>query len=92
MVRFQLVFAPRAESDYANLEPKLQQRIIEKLKMFLENEIVPEKLEGNFRGLFKLRVGDYRIIYELLGSTLMRVRLIGHRSRIYQDLAREFDS
>jgi mRNA interferase RelE/StbE len=92
MVRFQLVFTPKAELDYANLEPKLQQRVVGKLKMFLENEIIPEKLEGNFRGLFKLRVGDHRIIYELLSSTLMRVRLIGHRSQIYKDLVRELDS
>ncbi len=87
-----MVFAPKAEGDYANLEPKVQQRVIEKLKLFLENEILPEKLEGNFQGLFKLRAGDYRIIYELIGTTLMRVRLIGHRSRIYKDLARELDS
>jgi mRNA interferase RelE/StbE len=91
MVRFQLVFAPKAELDYANLEPKLQQRIVDKLKMFLENDVIPEKLESNFQGLFKLRVGDYRIIYELVG-TIMRVRLIGHRSRIYKDLVRDFDS
>ncbi len=92
MVRFQLLFSPKAETDYASFDPKLQQRVLEKLKMFLENKILPEMLEGNFQGFFKLRVGDYRIVYEFVGSSVMRVRLIGHRSRIYQDLTRELGS
>jgi mRNA-degrading endonuclease RelE of RelBE toxin-antitoxin system len=35
-----------------------------------------------------LRVGDYRIVYDLETDSVMRVRLIAHRSRVYKDLAR----
>ncbi len=88
MVRFRLVLSPMAEKDFANLEVALKQRIVEKLRWFLENEVVPEVLEGNFEGFYKLRVGDYRIVYEFETAVVMRVRLIGHRSRVYKDLAR----
>jgi hypothetical protein len=47
MVRFRLLLSPTAEKDYANLEAGLKQRIVEKLKWFLENDVSPESLEGN---------------------------------------------
>ncbi len=92
MVRFQLQFSPKAELDFASLEPKLRQRVVDKLGMFLNNEIPTENLEGNFQNFYKLRVGDYRIVYELTETSVMRVRLIGHRSRVYKDLKRLLDS
>ncbi len=88
MVRFRLLLSPAAEKDFANLEAALKQRIVEKLSWFLENDVAPEALEGNFEGFYKLRVGDYRIVYDFEADTVMRVRLIGHRSRVYKDLAR----
>jgi hypothetical protein len=50
MVRFRLLLSPMAEKDFANLEAGLKQRIVEKLKWFLENDVLPESLEGNFAG------------------------------------------
>ena len=42
-------------------------------------------LTGEFEGLFKLRVGDYRVIYELIHSEQMIiVHVIGHRREIYR--------
>ena len=38
-----------AEKDFVNLEAGLRQRIVEKLKWFLENDVLPESLEGNLR-------------------------------------------
>ena len=88
MVRFRLLLSPTAEKDFVNLEAALKQRIVEKLKWFLENDVLPESLESNFEGFYKLRVGDYRIVYDLETDSVMRVRLIAHRSRVYKDLAR----
>ncbi len=88
MVRFRLLLSPAAEKDFANLEAALKQRIVEKLSWFLENDVLPETLEGNFERFYKLRVGDYRIVYDFELDTVIRVRLIAHRSRVYKDLAR----
>jgi mRNA interferase RelE/StbE len=47
--------------------------------------LIPERLQGRFKGLFKLRVGDYRIIYELDDPRrLIVVHLVGHRRDIYR--------
>ncbi|MBA4181738.1 MAG: type II toxin-antitoxin system mRNA interferase toxin, RelE/StbE family [Anaerolinea sp.] len=44
-----------------------------------------ERLEGPFREFYKLRAGQYRILYTLdeTGS-VVRVHLVGHRRDIYK--------
>ncbi len=37
-----------------------------------------------FRGLFKLRVGDWRLIYKIVNKELYFITL-GHRSEVYKD-------
>ena len=37
--------------------------------------------KGQFSGLRKFRVGDYRVIYTILGDTALVLRL-GHRSSV----------
>lgn len=89
-MRFGLRLSPLAEKQFAGFDEKLRLRVVEKIKQFLENEIEPIKLEGNFKGHYKLRVGDYRVVYIFdETNTIMLVRRIGHRSRVYQDLARD---
>ena len=40
-------------------------------------------LKGQFAGLRKYRVGDYRVIYAILGDDILALR-IGHRRDVYQ--------
>ncbi|MCI0453398.1 MAG: type II toxin-antitoxin system RelE/ParE family toxin [Candidatus Dadabacteria bacterium] len=42
-------------------------------------------MTGEFKGLFKLRVGDYRVIYSVVHKEkLIIIYLIGHRCNIYE--------
>jgi len=40
-------------------------------------------LKGQFAGLRKYRIGDYRVIYAILGDDVLILR-IGHRRDIYK--------
>ena len=40
-------------------------------------------LKGQFAGLRKYRVGDYRVIYAILGDEVLVLR-IGHRKEVYK--------
>jgi mRNA interferase RelE/StbE len=40
-------------------------------------------LKGQFAGLRKYRVGDYRVIYAILGDDVLILR-IGHRREVYK--------
>jgi mRNA interferase RelE/StbE len=63
-------------------------RIAEKIDSFTENLPNPDttKMKGN-NPFYKVRVGDYRIIYEIQNETLViLVVKIGHRKDIYRNL------
>jgi len=55
--------------------------------MLAENfdRVAHEALTGEFRGLFKLRIGDYRVIYSVNNAgRLLIVHLVGHRRSVYE--------
>lgn len=78
----------KAESldDLEQLDNQIQSRIIKKIIWLSENfeDITPLALSSNLAGSYKLRVGDYRIIYEFSEvDRLITILKIGHRSEIY---------
>ncbi len=84
---YQVEFDSEAEKELAELDQSLAQRILKKLKWLAESFdlIKPEPLHHQLRGKFKLRVGDYRVIYTAdIKTKRLRVHLIGHRDRIYK--------
>lgn len=42
-------------------------------------------LKGEFKGLYKLRIGEYRVIYAKTDRESVVVLRIGHRSNVYKD-------
>lgn len=80
-------FRAQAIADLKRLDRVIGQRLLTKLKWLSENfqEITPVPLTGELKGLFKLRVGDYRVIYSIdQKQPLLTIHLIGHRSEIYR--------
>ncbi len=41
-----------------------------------------EPLQGEFKGLFKLRIGEYRVVYTVSGDDVVVLR-IRHRAKAY---------
>jgi len=74
-----------AIKDLEKLDKPVAQKILRKLSWFSKNfeSIVPEPLSGEFKGTFKLRVGDWRIIYTVKGKTVT-ILFVGHRREIYK--------
>ncbi|CAD6490723.1 MAG: ParE toxin of type II toxin-antitoxin system, parDE [Candidatus Argoarchaeum ethanivorans] len=70
--------------DLKKLDKKITKRILNELEKNLrENPDIGVPLSGQFKGLFKYRVGDYRIIYTKTIKEVLILR-IGHRSKIYK--------
>jgi mRNA-degrading endonuclease RelE of RelBE toxin-antitoxin system len=60
-----------------------QGRILRQIREILAaNPKSGDPLHGEFEGLFKLRVGDYRVVYALVGEGVLVLR-IRHRSKAY---------
>ncbi|MCD6146058.1 MAG: type II toxin-antitoxin system RelE/ParE family toxin [Methanosarcinales archaeon] len=70
--------------DLKKLDKSVAGRILDQLEMDLsENPDGGQPLTGQFKGLFKYRIGDYRIIYTRTVEGILVLR-IGHRSKVYR--------
>jgi len=59
-------------------------RILDKIEQELTSDhLKPIPLSGSFDGLYKLRVGDYRVIYALSADSVSVLR-IAHRREVYR--------
>ena len=84
---YQVRFMPEAAEDLSCLDKIIAYRILTKIRWLSENfdNLTPELLTGEWRGLFKLRVGSYRVVYTVSQKDqLITVHLIGHRRDIYK--------
>ena len=74
-----------AIEDLSRLDKPIIRRILKKVSWFSNNfdSITPEPLSGDFKGAFKLRLGDWRIVYTI-ENDLVLIQAVGHRSEIYK--------
>jgi len=86
-VSYNVELRPEALEDLKSIDSVVVDRVLKKLDWLRENfEILtPKSLKGDFQGLFKLRVGDYRVLYTCdKKQKLISVHLVGHRKDIYK--------
>lgn len=74
----------RAEKDLKRLSRETAKRIVDTLKGLEQNKKQLYPLTGDFKGLFKLRVGNYRAIIEKASTNILTVRFINHRKDVYR--------
>jgi mRNA interferase RelE/StbE len=87
VTEYRVVFMPQATDDLCCLDKPVARRILYKLKWLAQNfdELVPNRLAGELKGFYKLRVGTYRVIYTANEEErLLLVHLVGHRRDIYK--------
>lgn len=83
---YRVEFTSTAIEGLENLPPTIQERILRKLRWLSENfeEVSPQSLSANLSNLFKLRVGDYRVLYSFdIEMKLITIHKIGHRRDVY---------
>ena len=76
-----------ASRELAHLDKPVGRRIVERINWLAGNldDIQHEALTGNLTGLYRLRIGDYRVIYEIVhNEKTIVIHAIGHRREIYQ--------
>ena len=86
---WQIEFDSEAEDDLEKLDREIQRRIIRYLRDRIATENDPRRFGAPLRrelsGLWKYRVGDYRIICRIEAKKLVvYVIRIGHRREIYK--------
>ncbi|KIE18403.1 RelE/StbE family addiction module toxin [Smithella sp. SC_K08D17] len=81
---YNIVYKKSAHRDLKRLSKPEAKRILD----LIETELIkkPESnpaLKGQFAGLRKYRVGDYRVIYALLGQDILILK-VGNRKDVYK--------
>ena len=87
MRRWRFEITTEGQDDLVRLDVASRKRILIKLKWFVENfdHLVPLPLGGPWRGFFKLRVGDWRVVYEVENEErLVTVHVIDRRDVVYK--------
>ena len=83
---YQVVYQPSAERQLRKLPRALQRRILNKTDTLAIDPLPHgvEKLSGE-SDLWRIRIGDYRVIYHLRHKQLLVLVLkIGHRREVYR--------
>ena len=85
---YNIELSDRAKTIFAKLDKTIRHQVQERLEWLAANvdEMRHLALKGEWRGYYKLRAGDYRIIYWIdRGERLIVVELIGNRRDVYDE-------
>ncbi|HEY9701196.1 MAG TPA: type II toxin-antitoxin system RelE/ParE family toxin [Allocoleopsis sp.] len=87
-MKYSVQFEPEALAVLENITPDIKKRIWNKIKWLTKNfdDIFHQSLSANLSNFYKLRIGDYRVIYELdTEEKIIYIIRIGHRRNIYDN-------
>lgn len=82
---YKIILEKKPADFFRKLERKEQERIAKKFSELGNNPELGKPLTANLAGLWSLRIGDYRAIYEIKHNELIVLVLkLGHRKNIYE--------
>ena len=83
---YKVLFDKRVLKDLKRIDKQHQKEIIEAIeKKLAQDPYVGKRLLGDLSGLYRYRVGKYRIIYAIYEERIeIEVIKVGHRREIYK--------
>ena len=85
---FNIVVDPSALKELKKLKkgvPQIFSRMIKAIDSLAKNPFEGKPLQGNKKGCYSLREGDYRLIYEVhIADKVVHIIAAGHRKEIYR--------
>ena len=88
-MNYTVIYLPPVKEDVAKLDRKTKDRIRKAIEDRLAKDpgAYGKPLKKTLKGYFRLRVGDYRIVYRVLEERKeVLVLAILHRSRVYEKI------
>ena len=81
---YNIVYKKSVQRDLKKVPKAEADRILNQIEQELsKNADAYPVLKGQFAGLRKYRIGDYRVIYAIIGDDCLVLR-IGHRKEVYK--------
>ena len=83
-MEYNIVYKLSVKKDLRKIDKKELPGILNEIENMLKgNPLKGKELESEFAGLLSYRVGNYRAVYTILGSTVLILR-ISHRKNAYK--------
>lgn len=84
---WKIKFTPEGEDDLCILDKKVRGRIVNKIQWFAKHfpNVISESLSNKWKNFYKLRVGDWRIVYQIeYDNKFIVIYRIARRDKIYK--------
>ena len=83
-MNYRIAFKKSVSRDLKKIDKEQAKRILDKIESELPQkaETLPT-LTGKFSGMRKFRVGEFRVVFSILGDTALILR-IRHRKEVYK--------
>ena len=85
---YNVSFKETARKEFYSLPKKILSRVASSIDNLSENPRPQgvKKLKGQTESLWRIRIGDYRVIYAIDDKIrIINIRRVGHRRDIYED-------
>ena len=81
-----VLLAPEAQREFEDLPVVIQARVVEVFDRLAHWPSVSgaKPLRHAWKGHFRIRVGDWRVIFQVVSPDIIVVRIL-HRSRVYEE-------
>ena len=80
--RYEIRLTSRFDRCFRQLDEESQLRVAREVLKLESDPLMGKALHGELKGLRSLRIGDYRVIYEVSGNKVVLHR-VEHRRRAY---------
>jgi mRNA interferase RelE/StbE len=80
----QIRFTRRALRDIRKMTPETRRRLEVALDQLIDNPTTGDPLHGEWRGYWKLRMGDHRVIYSIIDMDVVEIHYVRHRRKAYR--------
>ena len=80
----EITFTQRAMRDIRKLPLGIQRQVELAIDELFDDVRAGDKLHGDWEGYWKLRAGDYRIIYKIKSEASVEIQYVRHRRKAYR--------
>jgi mRNA interferase RelE/StbE len=80
---YDIQFKPRAVKDIEDMPPPLRTRIVARIEAMSDDLKGDVKRLTNMTPEYRLRIGEYRVLFEIIGKSIIIYRVL-HRRNAYR--------
>jgi mRNA interferase RelE/StbE len=75
--KFEVRFTPRFLKRIKSLDREVQVRVLQEVNVLKTDPYTGKPLRGEWSGVYSLRIGDYRVLYQIRGNEVFLL-VVGH--------------